>query len=513
REAGGLGRPDLAPVVTTQPLTTIQQVNFGFARSINQGFGNPNAQFTGHILGLYLQDGVKAQPNLYLSFGLRYDYDLQPSGTPRDGNNFGPRFGFAYDPFKNGRTVIRGGGGVYYQSLLTGLSFVSSILQNGVISSLLVSASQRLSPISPTSPCGQQLANAVPPSFCFYQQLVARGLLTVPSTGIIPESAYSNLLGLTRATSTNKSVVRLASDTVNGYAIQGNLGVDHQIGHDLTVSLNYMVSRGVKLIRPRQVNALPNPSMLDALGRPALTSRVDPTRLADFVYESAANSIYHGMAVSVNKRFSRYYQVIGSYSFSKTISDTADLNFEQGPQDPTNPRADRSLSAFDLRHRLSLAAIFDSPYSGGSGSRWYQRALADFYLSPIITARSGFPFHVRTGIDINLDYNNNDRPFAVGRNTGIGPEFFTTDLRLGRRIRFSADKPLGLEFIVDAFNLFNRTNFKEVNNITSGVLYLNQLGVTDVRINGILKNSASQFCGFTSAYEPRVIQLAVKLNF
>jgi len=45
-----------------------------------------------------MQDGFKVRPNLYLSLGLRYDYDLQPSGTPRDGNNFGPRFGFAYDP-------------------------------------------------------------------------------------------------------------------------------------------------------------------------------------------------------------------------------------------------------------------------------------------------------------------------------------------------------------------------------------------------------------------------------
>jgi len=513
REAGGLGRPDLASVITTDPLTTIQQVNFGFARSINQGFGNPNTQFTGGILGLYLQDGVKALPNLYLSFGLRYDYDLQPKGTPRDSNNFGPRFSFAYDPFKNGRTVIRGGGGVYYQSLITGLSFISSILGRGVISSLLVSADKRLTPISPTSPCGQQLANGVPPAFCFYQQLVARGLLNAPSTAIIPESAYTSLLGLTRATSVNQLLVRLAGDTVNGYSIQGAFGVDHQLGRDLTLSVNYMVDHGLKLVRPRQVNALPVPSVLDALGRPALIGRANPTRLADFVFESAGNSIYHGLTVSVNKRFSRYYQVIGSYTFSKTISDTADLNFEQGPQDPNNTRADRGLSSFDLRQRLSLAAILDSPYSAGSGSRWYQRALADFYLSPIITARTGFPFDIQTGIDVNLDTNNNDRPFAVGRNTGLGPRFFTTDLRVGRRIRFSADNPLALELIFDAFNLFNRTNFKGVNNITSGVLYLDQLGVTDVRINGVPKNTASQFCGFTSAYDPRVLQLAVKLNF
>src|SRR5262249_55275748 len=162
RALGGLERPDLAPVITTQPLTTIQQVNFGFARSINQGFGNPNTQLNGQILGLYLQDGFKARPNLYLSFGLRYDYDLQPKGTPRDSNNFGPRFSFAYDPFNNQRTVIRGGGGVYYQSLFTGLAFIPSVLESGKIGGILVSADPLLTPTPPPSPYRHALPTATP---------------------------------------------------------------------------------------------------------------------------------------------------------------------------------------------------------------------------------------------------------------------------------------------------------------------------------------------------------------
>ncbi|MBO0857673.1 MAG: carboxypeptidase regulatory-like domain-containing protein [Chloracidobacterium sp.] len=514
RARGGLGRPDLAPVVTTQPLTTIQQVNFGFMNSISQGFGKPIAQTNGGILGLYLQDGFKARSNLYLSLGLRYDYDLQPSVMPRDGNNVGPRLSFAYDPFNNGRTVVRGGGGVYYQSLFTGLAFIPSVLTNGGISTLLVTADPRLTPISPTSPCGQALATTgLPPSFCFYQQLVAQGLLTAPSTGIIPESAYSSLLGLTRATNSNRLLIGLAPDLVNGYSAQASLGVDHQFGRDWNVSINYLFNRGVKLIRPRQVNALPDPSRLDAFGRPALDGRADPTLLANQLFESAGNSTYHGMAVSVNKRFGRHYQVIGSYTFSKTIADAADINFEQGPQDPTNVRADRGLSSFDLRHRLSIAAIFESPFSGGSGNPWYERALADFYLAPIITTRSGFPFDIRTGIDINLDTTNNDRPFAVGRNTGVGPWFSTTDLRVGRRIRFGADNPVGIELIFDAFNLFNRTNFKDVNGVTNGALFLSQLGFTSVRVEGSSNIPASQFSGFTSAYDPRVIQIGAKFNF
>jgi carboxypeptidase family protein len=506
---GDLGRPDLAPVLS-QPLTTVQQMNAGFARSINQGFGSPTAQFTGQILGLYAQDGFKARPNLYLSFGLRYDYDLQPSGTPRDSNNFGPRFSFAYSPFNNERTVIRGGGGIYYQSLFTGLSFIPNILSNGVISTILVSADANQTPISPTSPCGQALPT--PPSFCFYQQLVQLGILTVPSTNVIPESAYQTWLGLTRATSSNRLLVRLEPNVVNGYGAQASLGIDRQIGRDWNVSINYLFNRGLKLIRPRQANALPNPAMLDTFGRPALTGRADQTRLADYLFESAGSSTYHGVALSVNKRFNRHYQVIGSYTFSKAIADTDDVNFELGPQDPTNSRADRGLSSFDVRHRMSVAAIFESPFS--DDDRWFLgRALANFYMSPIVTARSGFPFTIRTGVDINLDTNNNDRPFMVGRNTGLGPWFFSTDLRVGRRINFGADSPVALELIFDAFNIFNRTNFKDVNNVTSGALFLDQFGITDVRVTGTSRNTASQFLGFTSTYAPRVIQLGAKLNF
>src|SRR5262245_7328658 len=510
----GLGRSDLVPVVTDQPLTVVQQASLGFARSINQGFGNPNAQLDGGNLGLYLQDGFKARPNLYLSYGLRYDYDLLPSGAPRDNNNFGPRFGFAYDPFNNQKTVIRGGGGVYYQTVFTGLAFIPSVLQSGAISNLFVSADPRLTPISPTSPCGQALANGLAPSFRFAQQLAAQGLLTFPSTRTIPESAYANLLGLMRATSSNRLLVRLAPDAVNGYSAQASLGVDRQLGRDFNLSINYLFNRGLKLIRPRQANARPDTTMLDVFGRPALTGRADPTRLADYVFETAGNSVYHGMAVSVNKRFSKHYQVIGSYTYSKSISESDDVAFELGPQDPTNVRADRALSSFDLRHRLSIASIFESPYRGGKGSAWYKRTLADFYMSPIVTASSGFPFNIQTGFDVNLDTNNNDRPFAVGRNTGIGPWSVTTDLRLGRRIRFRSDKPLSLELMVDAFNVFNRTNFKEVNNITNSALRLDQLGEdSGVRLRGELDNKSNEFCGFTSAFAPRTIQIGAKLIF
>jgi hypothetical protein len=130
-----------------------------------------------------------------------------------------------------------------------------------------------------------------------------------------------------------------------------------------------------------------------------------------------------------------------------------------------------------------------------------------------VTARSGQPFNITTGVDTNGDTNDTDRPFLVGRNTGRGPNFWTTDLRLLRRFRIGAEGQRSLELIFDSFNLFNRVNFREVNSNTNGVLRLSEIGITNVRVQGRADLPASRFGGFTSAYDPRIIQLALKINF
>ncbi|HKX30320.1 MAG TPA: TonB-dependent receptor [Blastocatellia bacterium] len=506
--AGGFGRPDLVQALST-PLTSVQHLNLGLPRVINQGFGDPTARISGNILGLYAQDGLQLKPNLYLNLGLRYDYDLQPTGTPRDPNNFGPRVGFTYSPSRNGKTVIRGGGGLYYQSLYSATSFISRVLGQGQITNILVSIDPTMTPAAPNSVC----AMAPSPSACFYQTLVSTGVVGFNSIGSIPQSAYANLLGLTTATSNNRVVIRLHNGAVNPYSLQGSLGVDREFGRDLFVSVSYLVNHGVKLGRTRQSNTFADPTRLDAFGRPSLTGRLDPTRLVDFVYETAGNSIYHGLAVSMNKRFNRNFQLIAAYTVSKAIDDATDLNLDQGPQDPTNARLDRGLSSFNVAHRLSLSSLIDSPFRSGAGQPFYQRALSNFYISPIVTARSGFPFNIQTGVDINGDNNNNDRPFAIGRNTGMGPAFFSTDLRVGRKFALGADNARSIEAILDTFNIFNRVNYRDVNNNTGGVLYLDQLGYSDSRISGCSDKSTTSLCGFTSTYDPRVLQLALKLNF
>jgi hypothetical protein len=470
----------------------------------NQGFGNPTATLIGHMLGLYWQDAVQPTAKLHIDIGVRYDYEMQPEGVHRDPNNVAPRLGFAYVPTRDGKTVIRAGAGVYYQPLYTATAFSARILgKNQQITNILVSASPEFTPVAPNSPCGAAVSLGIPPSFCLYQSLIGGGILTIPNRAVIPESAYQQFAGLTRQTSTNKLIVRLEDNARNTYSIQGSMGIERQIGENWSASGNYLFTHAMRTIRVRQVNALPNPAVPDPFGRPTLTLRANPGLLADYVVETAGNSVYHGATFDLTRRLSRHYQIIGSYTVGKAIDDAIDINIPEGPQDPTNTRAERSLSSFDARHRFSVAAVLQSPFQN--------RLLSGLMVSPVVTARSAYPFNITAGVDINGDTNLNDRPLAVGRNTGRGDYYFKTDIRIARlwKLRESS----AAEFMFDVFNLFNRVNFREVNGDTGGALRLSDLGITDVRVRASRRIPPNRLGGYTSAHDPRIIQFAIKLSF
>ena len=86
-------------------------------------------------------------------------------------------------------------------------------------------------------------------------------------------------------------------------------------------------------------------------------------------------------------------------------------------------------------------------------------------ISPIFRANSGRPFNLLVGADINADrHSNTDRPPGAGRNTGIGPAFYTLDLRLSKRIKQGSNKRRSVELLAEGFNLANRLNYASVNN-------------------------------------------------
>ena len=95
--------------------------------------------------------------------------------------------------------------------------------------------------------------------------------------------------------------------------------------------------------------------------------------------------------------------------------------------------------------------------------------LADITLSPIITLRSGFPFNLYIGRDVNGDLNSTDRPFYAPRNSGMGEDFYSVDLRLSKRFYLGArENGVTVDLIVEAMNVLNRANYLRVNDVVCG---------------------------------------------
>lgn len=222
---------------------------------------------------------------------------------------------------------------------------------------------------------------------------------------------------------TNRVIFQADPDYKNNYSIQGNLGIQRQIARDLSLDVAYQVYRGVHLQRSHQINYRESatPNTRGAAFGPAYT-RIDTTAAQINNYESTANSIYHGMTVSLTKRFNNHFQFQTNYTFSKTIDDVTDYNSGFAAAFPTRLGLERSLSSFDIRHNFVASGVFTSPFKN-----WVMRDIA---ISPIVFIRSGIPFTLYTGADTNGDTHVNDRLLHIGRNTGIGPNFRSVDMRV-----------------------------------------------------------------------------------
>ncbi len=138
--------------------------------------------------------------------------------------------------------------------------------------------------------------------------------------------------------------------------------------------------------------------------------------------------------------------------------------------------------------------------------------MADWIFSPIVTASSGKPFNLLNGFDRNQDtHEETDRPLQtdgsqIGRNTGMGPGFFSVDMRLARRIALPGEGAF-LEFIFEAFNLLNHVNYSGVNNVVG-----NQR-LPEARVQGSSDRAANRPLGFTSAFASRQIQFGIRVSF
>lgn len=498
----------LAPPADTV-LTSLQAFNLGLPSLWQQGFGKPGFHAWQHNLGAFGQVLWRVTTRLTFNFGARLNYDGE--SEPLDQNiSLSPRFGFAWDPFGKGQTVIRGGFGTFYAPVsLQVLSATTLQSDSGEFINLQ----------SRTLQDGAQSTQA----------LWAYGV----SLGKLPFVALSDAdvraFGITPAPrQPNRRIAEAAADYNNPYTVQASLSLSQQLGRDLALEVAFQMYHGVHLPIALEGNYRENGQLVPVPGLPGSDLfgpqlvRIDPSIAQKILHSSEGNSIYYGMTSSLLKRFGEGFQFRASYTYSKGLDDVVDFTGASTPYLVTRRYLDRGLSAYDLRHSFVVSGSFESPFKAGPGHNWMARALSDITLSPIITLRSGFPFNLYIGRDVNGDLNSTDRPFYAPRNSGRGENFYSVDFRMSKRfhLRRNSEDPR-VEFIVEATNLLNHVNFLRVNDIVCGTTaqpgFINGCdpkfltGPFDFK--GIRGLPPTAPLAFVSAAPPRQFQFGLKFGF
>jgi carboxypeptidase family protein len=527
------GACGLAASVNPATINAIQSGSFGVPQFYEQGFGNPNYDYPRPFTALYWQDSWKIAENFTLNYGLRYELDSQYGPLNTDKNNFAPRVSFAWDPFKDHKTVVRGGFGIFYSPIYGQIADVVQTLGNvnntRQIANLLAPATIN----APCPPLGINSPGTTALSACIFQTLFGQGKVscTTPAAGAAACITPADLtqFGITVANSGPLPLLTVIFSGQPGYrspySEQASLGVEREIAEGFSIAVSGIYSHTLKLPLAIDTNALPAPTVTVPLanggtatyrkwngpgcaGALILNCFVNPGILQADQYSSKASALYEGGIIELKKRFGNNFTVIGNYTFSKAFDTSTDFNSDFGPQDNTNLSAERGLSDFDQRHKLVAAAVIESP--------WKNAFLTGFTLSPIVRYNSGHPFNLLAGADVNGDrHSTNDRPIGAGRNTGRGPNYAAFDLRLARTIKLG--EKAGLQLVAEGFNLLNRTNFASVNNVVGPGFGLPQsaggAGSTTFNVTGTSAIQPSLPLGFTSVFPKREIQLGLRLSF
>jgi Carboxypeptidase regulatory-like domain/TonB-dependent Receptor Plug Domain len=415
--------------------TTIMQVidhNFRGGLSFNDiadflnGLPSGGKQVTGNSKrhtyqnsdSFFIQDSFRATPKLTLNYGLRWDYfgvtgeksglfytldptnggDNVPTGQlyGKDLNNFAPRVAFAYDVTGKGKTVVRGGWGLFYDAFSQDM-FLGHLPWNCAF-------------------CPGPAYPGLGPN-----ALATGSVATDPVTGVAvtPLAAgspvYSNY-------GPEGDFFAVDPKMRTPYIQNFNLNVQQQLNSRMVLQVGYVGSKGTKLFQFLDINQ-PSQAQITAadLGCDCINSYGVPRAyLPNFFYlnqeRSSANSIYNALQASLH--VSRWHGLSSQANFvwSHSIDTASDLeDFEPNeaqPQNSTNPAGDRGNSSFDIRRRFTWNYVYEFPKSHGG----MQKLINGWGLDGILNLQDGQPWHLN--YEFQGDYSGAgegyDRPDVVG---------------------------------------------------------------------------------------------------
>jgi Carboxypeptidase regulatory-like domain/TonB dependent receptor len=285
---GGLPASTLNPAFAGAPdFTPVQQYGLGFPANFIQGFGNPVSSISNKPLAVFAQDSWKIRPNLTLNYGVRYDYEITQAvptlgfrdplsginlsagdilaaqdamgvqqGFPRDKNNWAPRVAIAWDPWNNGKTVIRAAAGIFYDHPLLAIAFNSDIAD---------AVQQQQGILTPGSPLQTSLLNAVQ----VFQGTVCPpgGPVTpiCPAGVVTPGVAVGSQYQFGRQRFNDQTfpgfgpvlpfTLHVQKDFEYAYANQGNFTIEQQLSKNMSLSASYIHVGARHLPHPLDINA------------------------------------------------------------------------------------------------------------------------------------------------------------------------------------------------------------------------------------------------------------------
>ncbi len=480
-----------------------------------------------HFLALFAQDTFRVGPRLTLNLGVRWDpfipysdennklscyrpgaqsqvYVNAPVGAVYPGDpgcpaggyeaewlNLGPRVGFAYDPFGDGRTSLRAGYGVFYDRPNT--ISTNSLANQGPFGTVVRFPGDELNSLADPY-AGRQNPFPVDP-------------FNVPADAafVLPHN-----------------VVSYAEGFDNGTLHSWNLTAEREVMPSWLLRVAYAGSRGVDLAMGRELN----PAIFAPGATTATTNQRRPL-FPEFgsilMMESTGESSYHSLQATLDKRFSAGFSMLASYTLSRTLDHSSE-NKQTGATQ-TNPfdlEFDWGPANFDRRHRLVVSGLWELP--GSFSSPAVDALLGGWWVTGIWNWQTGLPFTVSSGVDnartgtggqradqIGDPSLSGDRSRAeqitqwfntsafttnalgtfgsVGRNSLRGPRYSAVDLGVHKTFDLVGSVKTQVRF--EAFNALNNVNLNlPVGNVTSG-----------------------NFGRILSASDPRILQFALRVSF